>query len=138
MKKIALCLLFVPFLCLGCTDTYDKPQTPSELHALFSQYFAAKDSRGLQTLFDENAILVADKEGTLIVGRSLIVKSLQAYMDAGTAIETTSASIHINGDIALVKSHWLIADGHITGTSLEVMQYKSGGWVYIIDNPNGY
>ncbi|MCG6221104.1 DUF4440 domain-containing protein, partial [Vibrio diabolicus] len=26
----------------------------------------------------------------------------------------------------------------MTGTALEVMRYVDGGWVYIIDNPNGF
>ncbi|WP_199458441.1 YybH family protein [Vibrio owensii] len=137
-------LLFISFLSLGlhAEDLYSKPQTPSELHALFGEYFAKKDLDGLGTLFHPNAVFVLDKEGNQAKGREEIKQVLKGYMKGDVDILTKSVSIHINDDIAMVRSDWEISDAlqdkNIQGTALEVMHYVDGGWVYVIDNPNGY
>lgn len=137
-------LLFISFLSLGlhAEDLYSKPQTPSELHALFGQYFAKKDLDGLGTLFHPNAVFVLDKEGNQAKGREEIKQVLKCYMNGDVDILTKSVSIHINDDIAMVRSDWEILNAsqgnNIQGTALEVMHYVDGGWVYVIDNPNGY
>ena len=62
-------------------------------------------------------------------------------------MHTKRVSIHINDDIAMVRSDWEIMNtsqgatqtkNAIQGTALEVMHYVDGGWVYVIDNPNGF
>ena len=58
-------------------------------------------------------------------------------MQGDVEIITRSVSIHINGDIAMIRSDWEIPN--VTkGTALETMLYVDGGWLYIIDNPNGF
>lgn len=137
-------LLFISFLALGlhADGLYSKPQTPSELHALFGQYFAKKDLDGLGTLFHPDAVFVLDKEGNQAKGREEIKQVLKGYMNGDVDILTKSVSIHINDDIAMVRSDWEILNAsqgnNIQGTALEVMHYVDGGWVYVIDNPNGY
>ena len=137
-------LLFISFLSLGlhAEDLYSKPQTPSELHALFGQYFAKKDLDGLGTLFHPNAVFVLDKEGNQAKGREEIKQVLKGYMNGDVDMLTKSVSIHINNNVAIVRSDWEISDAlqdkNIQGTALEVMHYVDGGWVYVIDNPNGY
>lgn len=137
-------LLFISFLSLGlhAEDLYLKPQTPSELHALFRQYFAKKDLDGLGTLFHPNAVFVLDKEGNQAKGREEIKQVLKGYMNGDVDMLTKSVSIHINNNVAMVRSDWEISDAlqdkNIQGTALEVMHYVDGGWVYVIDNPNGY
>ena len=126
------------FSSITHADGYPKPQTPSELHSLFGKYFISKDLNGLGSLFDDNAIFVTDTEGNLVKGRDDILIVLNKYMDAGSEMETVSVSIHINGNIAQIKSVWKIVGSEITGTAMEVMEYKNGGWLYIIDNPNGF
>ena len=136
MKNIILLLCM--FSSITHADGYPKPQTPSELHSLFGKYFISKDLNGLGSLFDDNAIFVTDTEGNLVKGRDDILIVLNKYMDAGSEMETVSVSIHINGNIAQIKSVWKIVGSEITGTAMEVMEYKNGGWLYIIDNPNGF
>ncbi|WP_045461644.1 YybH family protein [Vibrio hyugaensis] len=137
-------LLFISFLSLGlhAEALYSKPQTPSELHALFGQYFAKKDLDGLGTLFHPNAVFVLDKKGNQAKGREEIKQVLKGYMNGDVDMLTKSVSIHINDDIAMVRSDWEILNvsqgNNIQGTALEVMHYVDGGWVYLIDNPNGY
>ncbi|CAH1585861.1 YybH family protein [Vibrio jasicida] len=137
-------LLFISFLSLGlhAEDLYSKPQTPSELHALFGQYFAKKDLDGLGTLFHPDAVFVLDKKGNQAKGREEIKQVLKGYMNGDVDMLTKNVSIHINDDIAMVRSDWEILNAsqgnNIQGTALEVMHYVDGGWVYVIDNPNGY
>ncbi|WP_104027334.1 YybH family protein [Vibrio jasicida] len=137
-------LLFISFLSLGlhAEAIYSKPQTPSELHALFGQYFAKKDLDGLGTLFHPDAVFVLDKKGNQAKGREEIKQVLKGYMNGDVDILTKNVSIHINDDIAMVRSDWEILNAsqgnNIQGTALEVMHYVDGGWVYVIDNPNGY
>lgn len=137
-------LLFIYFLSLGlhAEILYSKPQTPSELHSLFGQYFANKDLEGLGTLFHPDAVFVLDKEGNQAKGIEAIKQVLKGYMKGDVDILTKSVSIHINGDVAMVRSDWEISNAlqgqNIQGTALEVMHYVDGGWVYVIDNPNGY
>ncbi len=137
LKQVAMVMALLIFSATQAAE-YPKPQTPSELHAMFGNYFSAKDLTGIGSLFDEKAVYVVDDQGSLLEGREAIVTEIQHYMDTGAEIETVSASIHINGNIALVKSNWKISDSDITGTALEVMTYKEGGWLYLIDNPNGF
>ncbi|MGR5231727.1 YybH family protein [Vibrio rotiferianus] len=129
-------LLFIYFISLGlhAEALYSKPQTPSELHSLFGQYFANKDLEGLGSLFHQDAVFVLGKEA--------IKQVLKGYMKGDVDMLTKSVSIHINGDVAMVRSDWEISNAlqgqNIQGTALEVMHYVDGGWVYVIDNPNGY
>ncbi|WP_045420537.1 YybH family protein [Vibrio jasicida] len=137
-------LLFISFFSLGlhAEALYSKPQTPSELHALFGQYFAKKDLDGLGTLFHPDAVFVLDKKGNQAKGREEIKQVLKGYMNGDVDMLTKAVSIHINDDIAMVRSDWEILNAsqgnNIKGTALEVMHYVDGGWVYVIDNPNGY
>ncbi|CAH1525941.1 conserved exported hypothetical protein [Vibrio jasicida] len=137
-------LLFISFLSLGlhAEALYSKPQTPSELHALFGQYFAKKDLDGLGTLFHPDAVFVLDKKGNQAIGREEIKQVLKGFMNGDVDMLTKNVSIHINDDIAMVRSDWEILNAsqgnNIQGTALEVMHYVDCGWVYVIDNPNGY
>ncbi|KLN66675.1 MULTISPECIES: YybH family protein [Vibrio] len=140
--RYILLLTFLFSFCLQAGAQYSKPQTPSELHALFGQYFENNDLEGLSTLFHQDAVFVLDKEGNQAKGREAIKQVLKGYMKDDVSILTKSVSIHINQDVAMVRSDWEISNAlqqkAIQGTALEVMHYVDGGWVYIIDNPNGY
>ncbi|MGF1888559.1 nuclear transport factor 2 family protein [Photobacterium profundum] len=116
---------------------YKKPQTPSELHQLFAEYFSNKDITGLGTLFHEDAVFVLDAEGNLAKGKEAIKKTLKGYVQGDVEMITHGVSIHINGDTALIRSDWEITNVQ-TGMALEVMKYTDGGWLYVIDNPNGF
>lgn len=137
MKAVLLIILSTLSFFSSASIDYKKPQTPSELHQLFSEYFANKDITGLGTLFHEDAIFVLDTEGNLATGKNAIKQSLKGYMQGDVEMVTHGTSIHINGDTALIRSDWEIPNV-LTGTALEVMKYTDGGWLYIIDNPNGF
>ncbi|KIO37289.1 nuclear transport factor 2 family protein [Shewanella sp. cp20] len=117
---------------------HPKPQTPDELHTLFAQYFKQKNLEGLSTLFAADAKLILDNKGRAAMGREAIVGELEKYLQVEGEMITLSKSVHINGEIALIRTEWQISGTDLKGTALEVMQYKDNGWLYIIDNPNGY
>ncbi len=137
MKNIALLVLMILPLLTQAQTEFKKPQSPAELHSLFGDYFSQANMDGLTSLFHEEAVFVIDKEGNQAKGRQEIAKILKSYMQAELSIISHQASIHINADTALISAKWEIP-GHSSGTALEVMKYVDGGWVYLIDNPNGY
>ncbi len=137
MKNITLLVLILLPLLTQAQTEFAKPQSPTELHSLFGEYFSQGNMDGLTSLFHEDAVFVIDKEGNKAKGRQEIAKVLKSYMQAELTIISHQASIHINSDTALISAKWEIP-GHSSGTALEVMKYNNGGWVYLIDNPNGF
>lgn len=138
MKAALLIVLsIVSSFSHASAEAYPKPQSPTELHELFSKYFADRDMEGLGTLFHQDAVLVLDAEGNQAKGRQAILVALDAYMQSDVNIVMNNVSIHLNGNLALIRATWEIP-GVQKGMSIEVMQYVDGGWVYIIDNPNGF
>ncbi|EHY9869784.1 nuclear transport factor 2 family protein [Vibrio vulnificus] len=136
MRLLLLVIGLMSFSLHASVD-YRKPQSPSELHALFGEYFIQKDLTGLTSLFDENAVLVLDASGKQAIGRKEIGQALKGYMSGDVEMVTKSVSIHVNGTLAQVRSEWEIPNV-TSGVALEVMHYVDGGWLYIIDNPNGF
>ncbi|PKG75710.1 DUF4440 domain-containing protein [Shewanella sp. GutCb] len=116
---------------------YKKPQTPSELHHLFAEYFLNKDVVGLGTLFHEDAVFVLNAEREVVKGREAIKQTLKGYLEGDGEMITHGVSIHINGDTALIRSDWEITNVQ-KGMALEVMKYTNGGWLYVIDSPYGF
>ncbi len=137
MKAVWFVILSTISLFSYASTDYTKPQTPDELHQLFSEYFSNKDVAGLSTLFHEDAVFVLNAEGNLAKGKEAITQVLTGYMQGDVTMVTHATSIHINGNTALIRSDWEIPNVQ-TGMALEVMKYIDGGWVYIIDNPHGF
>ncbi|MEZ8404984.1 DUF4440 domain-containing protein, partial [Vibrio splendidus] len=69
--------------------------------------------------------------------RGFVGRILKSYLQGDVEMLTHDVSIHINGNTALIRSDWEIVGGP-KGTALEVMKYIDGGWLYVIDNPNGF
>ncbi|BCL72774.1 hypothetical protein TUMSATVNIG1_47450 [Vibrio nigripulchritudo] len=137
MRLLAIMILSATSFPLLAADDYRKPQSPSEVHELFGEYFRSKDLLGLSTLFHKDAVLILDSKGKIAKGKEAIKQSLSSYLQGELEMTTHSVSIHVNGNTALVQSDWEIKDGP-KGTAVEVMTYVDGGWLYIIDNPYGY
>jgi len=136
--KIFLLVLFTtfPLFCYS-TAQYPKPQTPNELHQLFGKYFSEKDLKGLGSLFHQDAVFIVDAQGTQVKGKDNITNILKGYMSGDVEMITHDVSIHENGEYAMIRSDWEIPNVQ-KGMALEVMKYVDNGWLYIIDNPNGF
>jgi ketosteroid isomerase-like protein len=138
MKILILIVLSVVSTLATADKAYPKPQTPSDVHKLFIQYYDEKDMTGLLTLFHEDAVFIKNAEGEKARVRQMIEKVLNPYLEADGEFESGATSIHINGNFAMVKADWLLKGTDVHGTGLEVLEYRDGGWAYLIDNPNGY
>lgn len=137
MKQLLVLLISTLSLSVFANTDYPKPQTPQALHQLFGQYFAKEDLDGLGSLFHEDAVFILDAEGNQARGKEAIKAVLKTFMQGDVEMITHSVSIHVNQDVALIRSEWEIPNA-VSGTALEVMHYVNGGWLYVIDNPNGY
>lgn len=136
--KILLLVIFTTFSLFSYSvEQYPKPQTPTELHQLFGKYFYEKDLKGLGTLFHHDAIFIVDAQGTQVKGKVNITNALKGYMNGDVEMITHNVSIHVNGEYAMIRSDWEIPNVQ-KGMALEVMKYVDNGWLYIIDNPNGF
>ena len=114
--------------------------TPETVHERFAQYLKDQDLDGLGSLFDEDAMFVPGSGQQPVYGREGIKEALKPYLAAPGAFEMGAASVHQNGDLAMVQPSWRITseDGIVEGKAVEVMRRTSeGDWVYIIDNPYG-
>ena len=114
--------------------------TPETVHERFAQYLKDQDLDGLGSLFDEDAMFVPGPGQQPVYGRENIKEALKPYLAAPGAFEMGAASVHQNGDLAMVQVPWRIPseDGTLEGKSVEVMKRTSeGDWVYIIENPYG-
>lgn len=142
MKYQAIVFLMMAILSTSVFAEYKKPQTPMELHDLFSVYYVEKDLKGIMTLFHEDAVFVKNAKGDIARGKKEIANEIKPYLSAEGSMENLTTKVYINDDIALIKGTWRIAGtnskNEIGGEAIEVMKYENGGWLYLIDNPNGF
>ena len=117
-----------------------KNMTPEVVHERFARYLRDQDLDGLGSLFDEHAMFVPGPGQEPVYGRESIKEALKPYLASPSTMEVKAASVHQNGDLAMVQPSWRITseDGIVEGKAVEVMRRTSeGDWVYIIDNPYG-
>ncbi|MET9817515.1 DUF4440 domain-containing protein [Streptomyces sp. NPDC006355] len=114
--------------------------TPEVVHERFAQYLKDQDLDGLGSLFDEDAMFVPGPEQQPVYGRESIKEALKPYLAAPGTFEMGAASVHQNGDLAMVQVPWRITSegGVVEGKSVEVMRRTTeGDWIYVIENPYG-
>ncbi|PHV11403.1 YybH family protein [Chitinimonas sp. BJB300] len=128
-------LLLLAMVLAGGTYASEAPATVEDVHRLFAQYLATGNKVGIGSLFEPDAVFIA-ADGTTIKGRDNVINALSTYMGISAPIKTLSRSIHINGELAMTRSHWKL--GEQEGVALETLRYdKRAGWRYVIDNPHG-
>jgi uncharacterized protein (TIGR02246 family) len=113
---------------------------PEVVHERFAQYLKDQDLDGLGSLFDEDAMFVPGPGQQPVYGREGIKEALKPYLASPGTFEMGAASVHQNGDLAMVQVPWRITSegGTVEGKSVEVMKRTTeGDWVYIIENPYG-
>ncbi|MGJ5893877.1 nuclear transport factor 2 family protein [Streptomyces sp. V2] len=113
---------------------------PEVVHERFAQYLKDRNLDGLGSLFAEDALFIPGPEQKPVHGREGIKEALKPYLASPSTMEVVAASVHQNGDLAMVQASWRITSesGTVEGKAVEVMRRTSeGDWVYIIDNPYG-
>jgi ketosteroid isomerase-like protein len=85
-----------------------KNMTPEVVHERFAQYLKDQDLDGLGSLFDEDAMFVPGPGQEPVYGREGIKEALKPYLASPGTFEMGAASVHQNGDLAMVQVPWRI------------------------------
>lgn len=116
--------------------------TPEAVHQNYSEYFRTSDLEGLVSLYEPNAVVVAE-DGVQIKGTAKIREMFEDVIKSkGTLEIETLSEVQVDG-LALVRVKWHLqaigSDGNeleISNVASEVMRKQpDGNWLYIIDQP---
>jgi ketosteroid isomerase-like protein len=115
--------------------------SPQQLHELFQKFFDSKDTDGLMTLYEDDAVLVAAPNAA-VQGKPAIREALEGFLAMGGRIEFIAESEPIlNGKLALTHGRWRLTPDEgdaLEGATAEVSRLDDDGvWRYVIDNPWG-
>jgi uncharacterized protein (TIGR02246 family) len=116
--------------------------TPEAVHQNYSEYFRTSDLEGLVSLYEPNAVVVAE-DGAHIKGTAKIREMFEDVIKSkGTLKIETLSEVQVDG-LASVRVKWHLqaigSDGNeleIANVASEVMRKQpDGNWLYIIDQP---
>ncbi|WP_298467639.1 DUF4440 domain-containing protein [uncultured Erythrobacter sp.] len=115
---------------------------PREIADCVSAYLQEGDLDGITSLFHPDCQIFFPPDQPPSVGIAGAREAFQAFADIRPAIKSEVFSEVIIGDIALLRANWSVVapDGTVIaeGQSTEVAKkLENGGWVYLIDCPNG-
>jgi len=119
-------------------------RTPQEIHQLFTQAFAAKDTEGLMALYEPDAAFTP-QPGQVVTGHAAIREALGGFLALNAEFEMQTGTVVEAGDIALLLSKWTLkgtdpggATVDLTGQTADVVRRQADGyWLLVIDNPYG-
>jgi uncharacterized protein (TIGR02246 family) len=116
---------------------------PRQLHELFGKFFNAKDTDGILSLYEPDAVLIAAPGSEPARGPEQIRAALDQFLAMDVKIEFGDAAVIAeSGDIALTHGSWKLvtSDGQSAGEgrTAEVSRRGADGtWRYVVDNPWG-
>jgi ketosteroid isomerase-like protein len=115
---------------------------PEQLLAAFLAAFNAADSRAIERIYEDGAVL-APRPGQPVTGPGLLAAH-EHLLRLGLPMRAQVRHTYIAGDIALLIVDWSIEgkadsrDVHFAGTATDVARRGADGrWRYVIDNPFG-
>jgi ketosteroid isomerase-like protein len=120
---------------------------PEQLLSTFVAAFDAADSRAIERIYEDGAVL-APRPGQPVTGPGLLAAH-EHLLRLGLPMRAQLRHTYVAGDIALLIVDWSIegnpiegsADGrdvHFAGTATDVARRGADGcWRYVIDNPFG-
>ena len=108
----------------------------------FEAAFNTGDIDQVVALYEPDCVLVPTP-GQTVRGTAAIRESLQGFLAVRGQIKVQSRRVLVNGEVALVNSHWELAgtgaDGApltLSGDTSEVIRRQAdGSWRYAIDDP---
>jgi uncharacterized protein (TIGR02246 family) len=117
---------------------------PEEVHLLFAQAFAAGNVPALLSLYEPNALLVA-QPGQEVTGFAAIGEALKGFLASRPSFDLKLRRVFLSGDLALLFSDWTLTgtapDGKevkLQGQTSDVVRRQTDGrWLVVIDNPFG-
>ena len=122
--------------------TTDRPRSPEELMARFTECVAARDLDRLLELYEPDAVFVPQPDA-VHRGREAIRAALAAMLELAPTLETRIREVHAAGDLALVIADWSLRGRAPDGTpvtqagrSADVLRRQADGSFRVaIDHP---
>jgi ketosteroid isomerase-like protein len=114
---------------------------PDQIIKLFAEHFNAGDVEALGSLYEADAVILADPSQAPVSGVPAIKEALQAFVAMGGSLTILASTGLTSGDIALTHSSWRLDPA--SGDPLEAMSAEvarrqpDGSWKYVVDNPWG-
>jgi ketosteroid isomerase-like protein len=120
------------------------PSTPEELVKAFAVHFNLGEQERLLALYDSKAVFVP-APGKPVNTPDGIRGAVRQWIDMRVPIQIAVRHVYQSGDFALVVSDWTLSGKTSSGEALELAgtatdvlrRTKSGGWLYVVDNPFG-
>lgn len=115
---------------------------PREIAACVSAYLQEGDLEGIVSMFHADARIFFPPDQPPAIGKPGARAAFEGFIDMRPEIKSEVCSEVIVGDTALLRAKWSVVapDGNVIadGQSTEVAKrLENGGWVYLIDCPNG-
>ena len=119
--------------------------TPEEVPLLFAEGLSAGDLEALMTLYETEAILLAQPGEAPVKGTEAIRAALQGFLATQPTFTLQVRQIFETGDLALSFADWTLTgtgpDGEaieLSGQTSDVLRKQPDGtWRFVIDNPFG-
>jgi uncharacterized protein (TIGR02246 family) len=119
-------------------------RTPQEIHPLFTQAFAARDTEALLALYEPEAAFTP-QPGQVVNGHAAIREALGGFLSLDAEFTMHSTNVVEAGDIALLLSKWTLTGTDPSGAAVDlagqtadvVRRQADGTWLIVIDNPYG-
>jgi ketosteroid isomerase-like protein len=120
------------------------PSTPEELVKAFAVHFNSGEQERLLGLYDSKAVFVPAPGKSLSTPEG-IRGAVRQWIEMRVPIQIEVRHVYQSGDFALVVSDWTLKGKtpsgealDLAGTATDVLRRtKSGGWLYVVDNPFG-
>lgn len=114
-------------------------RTPDQVHTLFADYVTARDVDGMISLFEPDAVLLADSGGAEARGAEQLRAACDSLCGPDTRLDVRTDAVHVKGELALASSTWTAttAAGQTTraGARQVVRRQPDGRWLLVIVEP---
>jgi uncharacterized protein (TIGR02246 family) len=117
-------------------------RSPQDIHIAFEEAFSSGDLETLVTLYEPDAVLVAEP-GRTVTGLDAIREAYRGYLALRPKMRVETVAAFENNGTALLHGRWTLQgtgpDGseiHVQGRNTEVVRRQpDGSWLFSIDNP---
>ena len=116
--------------------------SPDRMNAAFADAFNSRSIAHLLQLYEPDAVLRTDGDGTDLTGLAAIENALAQLLQVPGRMISRNHFCIVHGDLALLRADWELAadDGAIvaSGSSAELVRRQADGrWLYVIDHAVG-
>lgn len=120
------------------------PQEPQDIHRRFADAVSNGDINALADLYEPGATVI-ERDGQRTEGIQAIRQHLEHLLAMKPTMTIKASSVHCQGQLALLSSHWTANATIPDGSSVQMefhgselaRQQPDGTWRLILDNPWG-